>query len=112
MHDIYLKLYDRACILSGIYIPTTHGEARISYNLGMTSRAMVLCPRTSEGDDIGSGDGKVTGKLSLNGTVLGGTMLVKSEKEFKALLDNETIVEDILGHIGIPSTNEDEDHKL
>jgi ATP adenylyltransferase len=65
---------------------------------------MVLCPRTSEGTKIKSVDGEFIGPISLNGTVLGGTLLVKSEVEWDALRNDESRLGDVLKSIGIDST--------
>ncbi|KAI6360606.1 hypothetical protein MCOR25_006691 [Pyricularia grisea] len=83
----YLELYRRACEVMGVKGAEQQmdGEARISYNLAMTRDVMVLCPRRSEGAALVAGGGDEVGKLALNGTVLAGTALVKSEAEWDAL---------------------------
>jgi ATP adenylyltransferase len=65
---------------------------------------MVLCPRTSEGAKIKSDSGELIGPISLNGTVLGGTLLVKSEAEWDTLRNDESRLEEVLKSIGIDST--------
>lgn len=83
-----------------------HKEASpISYNLGLTKKSMVLCPRTSEGLEIKNVDGKIIGSVALNGTLLAGTLLVKSEIEWDAVRKDEGILVDVLGTIGVPLHN-------
>lgn len=61
---------------------------------------MVLCPRSSEGTKILSNDGEPVGPVSLNGTILGGTLLVKSESEWDALRNDDSKLELVLKSIG------------
>ncbi|KAK3953405.1 ATP adenylyltransferase-domain-containing protein [Pseudoneurospora amorphoporcata] len=102
----------------------TGGEASISYNLAMTRDVMVIIPRLAEGAAIverklgGNGEEAgeeeeevVVGKLALNGTVLAGTALVKSQREWDALRRNPERVGELLGVIGMPSNNCEEGEK-
>ncbi|KAF4580833.1 5',5'''-P-1,P-4-tetraphosphate phosphorylase 2 [Ophiocordyceps camponoti-floridani] len=90
----YLSLYRRACNSLGIDAEEqTEGEARISYNLGLTAERLVVCPRRAEGDEMGM--------LSLNGTVLAGTALVKSEEAWRALAEGPELLEGVLRKIGV-----------
>ena len=73
---------------------------------------MVICPRLSEGLRIKDSDGNVLGPISLNGTILGGTLLVKSEQEWEALRKNEDKLRDILEAIGVPLNTNSEPGKL
>jgi sulfate adenylyltransferase (ADP) / ATP adenylyltransferase len=116
LHSLYIELYERACGLVGEYV-TMHpdedrllsdgrdGECVISYNLGLTDSAMVLCPRRAEGSFISDGiAGNLnTGSVSLNGTILAGTLLVKNETEWNILKNDVSQLTKILGAIGIPS---------
>lgn len=110
LHAAYLRLYKKACAAVARYQGNqidekdvdAEGEARISYNLAMTSRSLVLCPRLSEGGKIYDGD-KEAGFLSLNGTVLAGTALVKSEAEWQALKARPDLLASIVQGIGLPS---------
>lgn len=86
----------------------TGGEATISYNLAMTRDVMVIIPRLAEGaaiveKNMESGGEEVVGKLALNGTVLAGTALVKSQREWDALRRNPERVGELLGVIGVPN---------
>jgi len=87
------------------------GEAIISYNLGLTDRSMVLCPRTSEGTKVSS-KGNYIGPISLNGTVLGGTLLVKSEDEWDAMQYDSSKLAEVLRAIGIPKASNEHDERL
>ncbi|KAG4025917.1 hypothetical protein MFRU_048g00290 [Monilinia fructicola] len=103
LHATYIDLHQQACQLmktkSSINLK---GESSISYNLGFTDRSMVLCPRVSEGLSIQDNDGNTIGSVALNGTLLAGTLLVKSETEWDAVRKDERILVDILKAIGVP----------
>ncbi|KAH6606893.1 hypothetical protein Trco_006046 [Trichoderma cornu-damae] len=113
LHAAYLRLYGKACRAVARHagaaapsvddIPTT-GEAKISYNMAMTRDTLVICPRLSEGSEIGGGpDGSAAiGSLALNGTVLAGTALVKSEAEWDALKTSPGGLLAVLKGIGVP----------
>ncbi|KAM7196572.1 inositol phospholipid synthesis protein Scs3p [Rhypophila sp. PSN 637] len=101
LHALYLGLYRRACAsvsgatAHGDGTEQTDGEAKISYNLAMTRDVLVVMPRLAEGAEITSpedGEGNVVGRLALNGTVLAGTALVKSQGEWDALRANPHMV--------------------
>lgn len=73
---------------------------------------MVLCPRTSEGTKIRNNDGELIGPIYLNGTVLGGTLLVKSDAEWDALRSDDVKLHDVLSSIGIHPTNSAPNERL
>lgn len=106
LRSAYLRLYSKACASSGLDerdlgdLAADDTPAMISYNLGMTRTCLVVCPRVAEGDVVRSRDGKEVGRLALNGTVLAGTALVKSEAEWDALRADPDQLRDILGKIG------------
>lgn len=106
LRSAYIRLYRQACAAAGLDekelgdLAADETPARISYNLGMTRTSLVVCPRVAEGDVVRSRDGKEVGKLALNGTVLAGTALVKSEAEWDALRADPDQLRDILGKIG------------
>lgn len=111
LHQIYIDLHGRACQLvknsaAASSSTSTSPQSPISYNLGFTDRAIVLCPRTSEGLEIEDSTGKTIGPIALNGTVLGGTLLVKSEEEWNALRNDDSKLASVLQAIGISSTVE------
>ncbi|CZR66202.1 related to 5',5'''-P-1,P-4-tetraphosphate phosphorylase 2 [Phialocephala subalpina] len=105
IHELYLELYGKACQVSGKAENNTSEESSISYNLGLTDRAIVVCPRVSEGTKIQDTHGKLLGPIALNGTILGGTLLVKTEDEWNALQDDELRLMEILNAVGISSKN-------
>lgn len=103
LYAAYLRLYRKACEASGVQGDVTpDGEAKISYNLAMTEDVLVVCPRVAEGGVINDFNGQEVGKLSLNGTMLAGTALVKSEAEWDALKENPQTVTNILKGVGLP----------
>lgn len=109
LHAIYLDLYRQARAAAqgtpaaieaaeGYDTATEErGEvpASISYNLALTHRTMALLPRTAEGGT----DNQYS--LSLNGTVLAGTALVKNEAEWDALRSDPTRLGGVLAQIGV-----------
>ncbi|OIW33105.1 hypothetical protein CONLIGDRAFT_676913 [Coniochaeta ligniaria NRRL 30616] len=104
LREVYLRLYRRACGKLGKEAgEQNEGEARISYNLAMTRDVMVVCPRVSEGGAVRGEDGEEVGWLALNGTVLAGTALVKSQAEWDALRRDPGQLEAVLGKIGVPT---------
>ncbi|RFU75785.1 atp adenylyltransferase [Trichoderma arundinaceum] len=110
LHAAYLRLYKQACQAVAQHSGTTpiediptSGEAKISYNMAMTKNTLVICPRLSEGFEIRSSDGsEAIGSLALNGTVLAGTALVKSEAEWDALKESPGELLAVLKSIGVP----------
>jgi len=64
---------------------------------------MVVCPRTLEGPMIKTSTAESIGPVALNGTLLAGTLLVKSEAEWDTLHHDESKLSDVLGSIGISS---------
>lgn len=81
--------------------PTDAGDLPISYNLAMTTAGMAIMPRRSEGHVLRGDDGTEIGLVQLNGTALGGTLMVKAQKEFDELRKPEQL-DTILRAIGIP----------
>ncbi|EAS36815.3 bis(5'-nucleosyl)-tetraphosphatase [Coccidioides immitis RS] len=118
LHRIYVSLYAKAIYAINEFINsssgateeaalTAYGPSAISYNLAMTTTAMAICPRQSEHARIPL-DPKFTtnipdeGVIKLNGTLLAGTLMVKSEYEWTALRDEPSHLEQILTAIAIP----------
>lgn len=99
----YLRLYGQACQAAVGTVPAEgESEARISYNMAMTEHTLVVCPRRAEGDEVRGRGGDVVGRLALNGTVLAGTALVRSQAEWDALREEPGLLADVLGRIGVP----------
>lgn len=115
LRDVYLRLYRRACAAVGEFLgkrdvaegaqAQDEGTARISYNLAVTRHALIVCPRLADGAPVWD-SGEVIGKLSLNGTVLAGTALVKSSVEWDALRKDPTELLQVLTAIGLPKRYE------
>ncbi|MBE3045664.1 hypothetical protein IMZ48_24580 [Candidatus Bathyarchaeota archaeon] len=111
LRDVYLRLYRHACAAVGEFLgkrsvsdgaeSQESGPARISYNLGVTRHALIVCPRLADGAPVWDG-GEVVGKLALNGTVLAGTALVKNETEWDALRRDPNELMQVLTAIGLP----------
>lgn len=104
----------------------TSGPAAISYNLAMTRTRLVLCPRRAEGAPIpltspgasvdadkdadtacrdgsdGQHDSPSTGDVKLNGTLLAGTLLVKSVAEWETLRARPALLTPVLQAVGVP----------
>lgn len=117
LHSIYLSLY-RAAVSAAIESSENpaelsiqdHGPAAISHNLAMTETAMMICPRKSENATItiqGKEEAKresvvEPGVIALNGTVLGGTLMVKMEGEWEELKRRPDVLRGVLGKVGFP----------
>jgi ATP adenylyltransferase len=107
LREIYLGLYKQAAMrvlgegAKAVMEMDEEGEAMISYNLALARDTKVIVPRTVEGGSVKDGEGKEVGWLALNGTVLAGTALVKSEAEWDALRRDPGQVEAVLGRIGV-----------
>jgi len=76
-------------------------DAPISYNLAMTTRAMAICPRRNETAILSTTTGE--GSVAVNGTILGGTLMVKELSEWDALRNGYARIDEVLKEIGIPS---------
>jgi sulfate adenylyltransferase (ADP) / ATP adenylyltransferase len=84
-----------------------NGQTTFSYNLAITTDTMAICPRKCESALIpGLGDDH---DVSINGTILGGTLMVKDETEWKTLRHDPHMLDCILEAIGytrLPSSPE------
>ncbi|KAK4143108.1 histidine triad-like protein [Dichotomopilus funicola] len=107
---VYLRLYQEAChavlgdsAKSGVV--EMSGPAKIQYNLAMTRDVMVVAPRVAESRAVSrvSADGRreEVGRLALNGTVLAGTALVKTQEEWDALRAKPEQLKRVLQGIGV-----------
>ncbi|KAI0851070.1 HIT-like protein [Daldinia vernicosa] len=103
-HSAYLELYRSAvkATFPDKEEVDSEGEAVISYNFAMTSNSMALCPRTAEGAMIKDKSGQDVGVVSLNGTVLAGTTLVKNQVEWDVLREDPDQLLNVLKGIGLP----------
>lgn len=83
-----------------------NGQVVFSYNLAMTSNIIAICPRQHEAATIPTA-GDTTGSVAINGTILGGTLMVKEEKDWTTLKQDGTssgLLDEILVQIGYPRT--------
>lgn len=68
----------------------------------MTVEGMAILPRIAEGSSLLQDDGAEIGFVALNGTALGGTLMVKQEAEWNLLRQKPEKLDSILRAIGIP----------
>lgn len=110
--EIYQDLYHSAHVAVRKHIEanpevlqfhsTEGGSLPISYNLAITTDGMAIMPRRSEGGVLQLDNGTEVGYVMLNGTALGGTLMVKHEEEWNVLRADPTKLDGILANIGIP----------
>ncbi|KAJ5591849.1 ATP adenylyltransferase C-terminal [Penicillium hispanicum] len=118
LHEIYLSLYRVAIAATEGDNPRSlststsaskpvraEGPAAISYNLALTLSTMMICPRRQETarvpvDAVAAPEIADHGVVSLNGTILAGTLMVKAEAEWDALRGNPEILTRILADVG------------
>ncbi|KAJ5593192.1 ATP adenylyltransferase C-terminal [Penicillium hordei] len=117
LHAIYITLYKAAAAATRGRTPSqdteslpTQGPASISYNLAMTRSTMMICPRKQETalvpvNSATTRDIVDPGVLSLNGTILAATLMVKAEGEWDALRENPEYLTQVLATIGYPRTD-------
>ena len=86
---------------------TADGDLPISYNMAMTTEGMAIVPRRAEGHMLKRADGTDIGLVQLNGTVLGGTLMVKFEEEWDTLRQHPETLDAILETIGLPRTGQE-----
>lgn len=86
---------------------TRDGSSPFSYNLGMTTKALMLVPRRGEGTALRDASGAEIGFAAFNGTVLAGTMMVKRQEEWDLLKGNDELLNELLKDIGIPKVDGD-----
>lgn len=114
--DAYKSLYQEAKQAVDGYISThsnhlsLHDSATddlpISYNMAMTTQGIAVVPRRNEGHMLRRDDGTGIGFVQLNGTVLGGTLMVKFQEEWDTLRQDPGKLDAILEAIGIPKPTE------
>ncbi|RSL40117.1 hypothetical protein CEP53_013580 [Fusarium sp. AF-6] len=112
LHRTYLDMYQKGCMVEATVTlhpkheiePPLEGPSRISYNLAMTKDTMVLLPRLSDKIHLEDAEGKPLGvKLSVNGTILAGTVLVKEEHDYRVIQKFPRALKRGLERIGVPS---------
>lgn len=114
-----VKEYRQQQSVTKVEIPgtSTGTSSEISYNLAMTTNKMAICPRWDEGLEMKAAsngndwkEGDTIGKVELNGTILAGTLMVKTAMEWNYLRRNEEgkPLEQLLSAIGIPGSHSGE----
>ncbi|KAJ5140769.1 ATP adenylyltransferase C-terminal [Penicillium atrosanguineum] len=114
LYHIYITLYRAAVAAVEGNAATniaTSGAARISYNLAMTLSTMMIVPRRAETGTVPIDMEKVRdiadpGVVSLNGTVLAGTLMVKAEAEWDVLRAKPEVLGRVLREVGFPRERE------
>lgn len=116
----YESLYDAAKAAVDAFIvsdsngfslnSTDNDDLPISYNLAMTTAGMAILPRRAEGTMLRRDDGSDIGFVSLNGTTLGGTMMVKHQEEWDLLRSKPKMLDSILAGIGFPQSQSPKPH--
>ena len=120
IYETYLSLYRVAVRAVGqeLGIPAdrmdeesdrTQGPAAISYNLAMTVSTMMICPRRSDQARLSldtaiknASDVVEAGLVSLNGTILTGTLMVKAEAEWNELRSKPDALNALLAAVAFP----------
>jgi len=110
--EVYNQLYSAANDAVSDFIATNAGsfslhpedddDSPFSYNLAMSTKGMAILPRRAEGAMLRRDDGSDIGLVALNGTTLGGTMMVKHREEWDTLRKRPELLDHILASIGIP----------
>ncbi|KAL0264622.1 bifunctional AP-4-A phosphorylase/ADP sulfurylase [Diplodia seriata] len=116
LHTIYTALHSTAVEFVRKYIAshpqtpltlhsTADGASSISYNMALTTEAMVIAPRRRGGDALRTEDGAELGDddvVELNGTVLAGTLMVKDQAQWELLQSEPRALTELLEATGIP----------
>ncbi|KAB2574225.1 Diadenosine 5',5'''-P1,P4-tetraphosphate phosphorylase 2 [Lasiodiplodia theobromae] len=117
LHTIYTALHSTAVEFVRKYIAshpqtslalhsTANAASSISYNMALTTEAMVIAPRRRGGDALRNEDGsELLGPddlVELNGTVLAGTLMVKEQEQWDLLRSEPRALTDLLEATGIP----------
>jgi sulfate adenylyltransferase (ADP) / ATP adenylyltransferase len=108
LHVMYMALYRAALRAAGISDPSELGReagpAAISYNLAMTEDVMLLCPRRAESASIPLSEKEEgEGMVALNGTILAGTLMVKSEGQWDRIRGDAGLIDSLLEDVGVPN---------
>ncbi|ETS76127.1 hypothetical protein PFICI_11514 [Pestalotiopsis fici W106-1] len=111
LHAKYVSLYRRAARLALAEASNDiagQGEAQFSYNMAMTDKVIALCPRAVEGAPIVTGrdGGRELGHVALNGTLLAGTALVKTQELYDAIKQEPALLFNVLEKIGFKPREE------
>ena len=99
-------LYHKAeAAVTGKPAISNQNRANISYNLAMTTTTMAICPRTSESGrlaNVTTNEDKSSSVVALNGTILAGTLMVKTKSEWDRLRQDPEQLRALLRSVGVP----------
>jgi ATP adenylyltransferase len=107
VHEIYTRLL-RSCRKAwDVYSEDAKMQAsEFSYNIGMQTSSIVLCPRIKEGVTLRRDDDMEIGYVALNGTMTGGTLMVKRPEEWNYLRNTPGAIDRVLEGLGLPIHHE------
>ena len=76
----------------------------------MTTSIMAICPRRSETATLDVAGGNTqeaarVGPVAVNGTILAGTLMVKTEEDWNELRRDRGRLSDLLNLVGLPPEN-------
>jgi ATP adenylyltransferase len=112
-YQVYVSLIEKAgqAIRDTKVVWTQHGTP-YSYNLAMTTSAMILCPRRHESKPVLTADGLpprgsegdlANWNVALNGTILAGTLMVKDKELFEYFKgDKDGAIDRVLSGVCFP----------
>ena len=102
----YWMLYQKAeAARTGKIEVSIPKRATFSYNLAMTTTTMAICPRRSESArlaDVTPNEDQRPGVVAVNGTILAGTLMVKTKSEWDRLRQNPEQLRELLRSVGVP----------
>lgn len=105
-HTPITSVLTTALTTTPITSPPISSHVPLSYNLALTTSRMAIIPRRAE---VASIPGLPTGgEVALNGTVLGGTLMVKERAEWDALRTRPGALDEVLRAVGYPVLTEAE----
>ena len=118
LHETYLCLLTAVLINIGGLLNrastnssdfTEDAKVVFSYNLAMTKDMMAILPRRSEGSRLPDSRGSL---VSINGTILAGTTMVKSEDDWHILQKRPDLLRHIFSDIAYEISTQQVDHNL
>jgi ATP adenylyltransferase len=107
LHEIYARLLKSCREAWDVYGEDAKVQAsEFSYNMGMQTSSIVLCPRIKEGVTLHRDDESEIGYVALNGTMMGGTLMVKRAEEWDYLQNTANAIDRVLEALGLPVHSE------
>lgn len=105
MEKYWMLYHEAEAALTGKPAVSIQNRANISYNLAMTITTIAICPRTSESGrltEATSDEDHSSGVVALNGTILAGTLMVKTKSEWDQLRQIPEQLRELLRSVGVP----------